>query len=114
MGRMMLERFLIAVSVAIALCSGSPQTGTFTTRDGSQCTWFDLQISHDELSLATACVCKDEEGHSQSYGCQYTGELYSCDEYKTHSEEVLLGLIQQLSGQSVVLTNPNTLPAIQL
>lgn len=88
--------FLVCTSTTLA---GSPQSGTFSTADGSHCTWFDLRVSETELALATACVCKDKDGQSQSYGCQYTGELYGCDEFKNKSREVLLGLVEQLAGK---------------
>lgn len=85
---------------ALVVAGGTvtPQTGAYTTKDGSQCTWFDLRTSQTKLSLATACVCKDGKGRPQSYGCQYTGELYTCEEFKAQSRDVLLGLVEQLAG----------------
>ena len=77
----------------------TPQSGTFTTADGSECTWFDLRVGHTSLALATACVCKDINGKSQSYGCQYTGELYTCEWFNSNRNEVLHGLVDQLSSK---------------
>ena len=91
--------FLTLLVYTSTTLAGSPQSGTFSTADGSHCTWFDLRVSETELALATACICKDKDGKSQSYGCQYTGELYGCDEFKNKSREILLGLVEQLAGK---------------
>lgn len=96
--------FTVVVCCLISLMAVQgyiPESGTFMTRDGSECTWFDLRENHsNKLSLATACMCKDREGKAQSYGCQYTTEHMDwCDKLKTEqSREVLLGLVHQLEG----------------
>ena len=89
---------IIATLLLYSTCETSPHTGGYNTADGSQCTWFDLRKSHTEVALATACVCKDANGRSQSYGCQYSAELYKCDEFVDNSKAVLSDLVSTLSG----------------
>ena len=96
-------RILVLLLVVPALClqTGSEKaakTGSFNTADGSHCTWFDLRTSQTSAALATACICKDSNGRSQSYGCQYSGDLYTCDEFVANSREVIAEVVSQLSG----------------
>ena len=88
---------LLTVVMLVAV-QGSPSTGRFTAGDGSECSWFDLRLSHEQVALAAACVCKDQHGKSQSYGCQYTGDLYTCDKFVHDTKMVFEELVQQISG----------------
>jgi hypothetical protein len=88
---------LLTVCVMTILCKG-PESGEFRTIDGSHCTWFDLRVSPSELALATACTCKDQHGISQSYGCQYTGQLMDCQTFIDNRRDVLLKLVDQLTS----------------
>ncbi len=74
------------------------RSDTFNTADGSYCTVFDLRTGETTVALATACVCKDSNGRAQSYGCRYTAELYTCDEFVNNSKEIFDGLIETISG----------------
>ena len=74
------------------------RSGTFNTADGSHCTWFNLRTGDSTAAFATACMCKDSHGRSQSYGCQYTAELYTCDEFVVNSGEIFDDLVEKLSG----------------
>ena len=97
--KIMLAKLLVGFAgLLLAVGTNTPQTGAYTTKDGSQCTWFDLRTSQSKISLATACVCKDYKGRPQSYGCQYTGDLYTCNEFKAQTRDILLGLVDQLAG----------------
>ena len=84
--------------LTLAVVKSSPNTGRFTAVDGSECNWFDLRLSDETMALALACTCKDRYGKSQSYGCQYSGDLYTCDKFATKSKLVFEELIQQISG----------------
>ena len=75
-----------------------PDVGKFTAAAGAECNWFDLRLSSEKAALATACVCKDQQGKSQSYGCQYSGNLYSCDSFNESPRQIFEELVQQLAG----------------
>ncbi|XP_041346893.1 LOW QUALITY PROTEIN: chloride channel protein 2-like, partial [Gigantopelta aegis] len=44
-----------------------------------------IRVSETELALATACIGKDKDGKSQSYGCQYRGNCMVVMSLKTRS-----------------------------
>ena len=93
--------FLLVITATFHLQAGSgklSKSGSFNTADGSHCTWFDLRTGRTTAAIATACMCKDSNGRSQSYGCQYSAELYTCEEFVADSRKVLDGLVEQLSG----------------
>ena len=91
--------FCFAVMLlALTAVKSSPNTGRFTTVDGSECSWFDLRLSHETMALGLACTCKDRHGKSQSYGCQYSGDLYTCEKFATKTKIIFEELIQQISG----------------
>ena len=73
-------------------------SGSFTTGDGSDCTWFNIRSNLTATTLVTACMCTDPSGRSQTYGCEYTADLHSCEAFAANSEEIINGLAKKLSG----------------
>uniref|UniRef100_A0A1X7ST86 Uncharacterized protein n=1 Tax=Amphimedon queenslandica TaxID=400682 RepID=A0A1X7ST86_AMPQE len=56
----MLAKLLVGFA-GLLLAAGTitPQTGAYTTKNGSQCTWFDLRTSQSKILLATAEITRD-------------------------------------------------------
>ena len=95
---MALVRVAVLLTVTLVIVEAYPDVGKFTAADGAECNWFDLRLSSEKAALATACVCKDQQGNTQSYGCQYSGDLYTCDSFNKGSRQIFEELVQQLAG----------------
>lgn len=93
---------LLLLGVLMSVLASPPNSGSFVTPSGSDCHWFDLRLSHERVALATACVCKDVVGKSQSYGCQYIGDLYNCPMFKKDSKRIFQELSLKLKGDEIV------------
>lgn len=74
-------------------------SGSFTTAEGSECTWFDLRVSRSKGAIGAVCTCSDQSGRTQGYGCQYSGELYDCQYYQENKSLVLNDIVKNLSGK---------------
>ena len=98
-GEMAVYVSMLAASALLFVTDyASAYNGTFGTSDGSLCTWFDVRPSVNQSALAVACSCKSELDQSQSYGCQYIGELYSCKKFLEDPGSVLDNIARQLEG----------------
>lgn len=89
---------LVLSTLLIVSHSANACNGTFHTSDGSVCTWFDVRPTVHDSALAVACSCKSELNQSQSYGCQYLGELYSCREFRDDPSCVFDMIVRQVEG----------------
>ena len=99
MGEMVVYASMLASSALLfAIDCANAYNGMFRTRDGSQCTWLDVRPSQNESALAVACSCKRERDQTQSYGCQYVGELYSCKAFLEDPGSVLDVIARQIQG----------------
>lgn len=96
---------VLLLTVTLVMVEAYPDMGKFTAADGAECNWFDLRLSSEKAALATACVCKDQQGNSQSYGCQYSGDLYTCDSFNKDSRQIFEELVQQLTGTEFNLSS---------
>ncbi len=67
--------------------------------DGSQCAWAEMDQSATKSNLAMGCTCQTEAGKTQSYTCQYQGELDNCPAWKEDPQVFLGGLVDQLAGE---------------
>ena len=68
------------------------------TGDGAQCTWLVMQSTPGKNVMVMTCRCKDADGQSQGYTCQYEGGLQECEEYQTHAREVSEALVKVITG----------------
>ena len=73
---------ILATAVLVDSNTSTTLNGHFETADGSRCTWFELRKSSTKNTFTTACMCKDQKGKSQSYTCQYEGDVQDCQGYQ--------------------------------
>ena len=77
----------------------SPLSGSFNTKDGSQCTWFDQRSgTSSNIHFGVPCVCKNAAGESQGYMCRYTGALAACQKHTDDRRAVYNDFVNQLEG----------------
>ena len=74
--------------------------GNFETSDGSKCVWFEMRQKREETILTNACHCKNEQGETQSFSCQYEGDLTNCDAYKANSKELFMKIMNRIKGEN--------------
>ena len=75
----------------------SPLSGSFNTKDGSQCTWFDQRSgTSSNIHFGVPCVCKNAAGESQGYMCRYTGALAACQKHTDDRRAVYNDFVNQL------------------
>ena len=102
-GEMAIDLLMLAASALLLVTDyANAYNGTFTTSDGSLCTWLDVRPSMNESALAVACSCKSELDQSQSYGCQYVGELYSCKAFLDDPGTILDAIARQVEGNMLL------------
>ena len=73
---------ILATAVSVDSNTSTLLNGHFETADGSRCTWFELRKSPTKNTFTTACMCKDQKGKTQSYTCQYEGDVQDCQGYQ--------------------------------
>ena len=94
---MVTRAFLFCSFIALTQAV-SPLTGSFSTKDGSQCTWFDQRSGANNIHFGVPCVCKNAAGESQGYMCRYTGALVACQKHIDDRRAVYEDFVNQLEG----------------
>ena len=73
--------------------------GSFESKDGSKCLWFELRQKKTETAFTLACHCKSEDGEVQSFSCQYEGRIMECPAYEQDSRHVYEKIAKYISGE---------------
>lgn len=77
-----LTAVVLTILATAVLVNSNTLNGHFETPDGSRCTWFELRKSSTSNTFTTACMCKDQNGKTQGYTCQYEGDVQDCQGYQ--------------------------------
>ena len=78
---------------------GTVPTGRFKMSEGSSCTWFEVRKNRTKTLLGMACVCRNEEGKSQGYSCQYEGNLEDCKDYQKDPRSFFKDVVKTMRGR---------------
>ena len=106
LGEMIVYMSMLAASALLLVSDcAKAYNGSFRTSDGSLCTWLDVRPSVNESALAVACSCKTEFDQTQSYGCQYVGELYSCATFLEDPASVFDVIAREIEGNTLYFTS---------
>ena len=87
---------ILATAVSVDSNTSTLLNGHFETADGSRCTWFELRKSPTKNTFTTACMCKDQKGKTQSYTCQYEGDVQDCQGYQQSPVEFYELMIEHI------------------